>query len=611
MTSSAEAWPPLGGGVAGDAAEGAPQEPDLQEQIEASWHESGYGYGYDSYAGYGYGDDYSSEDHGNHGWGGSYGSGSYGSSYGSGGNGWKGKGGGKWGKGGYHGGGKSQSWYNPSANDLLGEWLDSRDFAVNVVSGFERRGPLSAKLSRPGGKEQVLSVRRDSASGSWCCGNAVLDRSASTSSVIVWSAYDGRSSTWRRKQDENDEAKDLLPWLLTSLSRGKGAKGKRQSKTEGKAAAADTAAAPRPRRRNWSSMSDGSDVGNVFQGGETVKEKEGAASEETNTASAGKKEAEEEQKEPEKVETCKVKVAFEPDNPAADAARVNALLDARQVLGTASNLQELMSYILIDHDLLRKETEDPLIPSAESPLWERLPEVPRRNVLHRLASFHAGSAASGSILPEFPVGYWTEIHLGRHRFQVSSNDFQVLRRRCTLPENEAASRASAMARVLSLYRSLENPMLPPGCRSSHQLCWLPAQMKKSGIEYELFASPFNAKAENGRYASRFPHVETLFGSAGSYPGVLDIWPKEAVVSVNPPFSDGFLEHVLGKNLDNIVGRFQKVHIFAPVREASWRSHLKRLKGARFTQEFWDATGLADKYLEQPVLHWEGDVSQLD
>jgi len=144
-----------------------------------------------------------------------------------------------------------------------------------------------------------------------------------------------------------------------------------------------------------------------------------------------------------------------------------------------------------------------------------------------------------------------------------------------------------------------------GHRSSMQLGWDPMLRKKASIQYELFASPFNARVENGRFASRWPHAEKLFGSIGKYPAVIEDIPPEVSIGVNPPFSEGYLDHVMSKSLDDIVKRFRMVHLFVPVREAPWRPQLRRLSGATFVRQFWDSTALQDRPLEQPVLYWEG------
>lgn len=501
---------------------------------------------------------------------------------------------------------KGNKGLSSGAAELLGEWLDSQDNEVLVQWG-PRGGPLTARLSRRGGRAQVLSVRREPDAGLWACGNAVLDKAASSANVLVWAAYDGRKSVWRRKEvGVEADPEDLLPWLLrmeaiqgsangtdTEQPQAKGANGKG---TEGFSPPA------RRRQRNWSSISMGSDIAGVFIG--SAEDAPEPSRTEPATGEMPEQSPREEQ-EDSKPSTMRSKVPayFDTYNAAADAARVSAILDARQVIGAASNYQEILSHLLLDHDLLREDGEDPMVPSLHSALWQRLPEIPRRNVLQRLTAFHDGRFVPGSYVAEFPSGNWSEIFVGRHRFPVVHSDIQALLKRYTLAEDNVASRASAMARVLSLYRALENPVVPAGQRSSHQLC--AASPAADEAEYELFASPFNARVDNGKFASRFPHAEEVFGSAGAYPSVLDKWPSTAVVSVNPPFSDAYLEDVFGKQLDRIVSSFKKVHIFAPVRDAPWRPQLRRLEGARFVQHFWDATAMRDRHLEQPVLYWQG------
>jgi len=415
------------------------------------------------------------------------------------------------------------------ASDLLGEWLDGQDNDVVVQSGPERSRPLTARLARRGGREQVLSLRREPESDCWACGNAVLDKAASTTNVLVWAAYDGRRSVWRRKEvSDQAEPNDLLPWLLKAPALLGTSKADEEQEPQAKAANGRVAEgfAPRPRRqRNWSSISMDSDVAGVFVGqpdGEDPKdgEEEGVPPTSDQETPPDRPPAE---------EAARLPAVFDTDNASADAARVSALLDARQVLGSASNFQEIFSHLLIDHDLLFQEGEDPMVPSIDSPLWQRLPDAPRRNVLHRLSAFQNSSFVPGSYVAEFPAGNWSELFVGRHRFPVLQTDIQALLRRYTLSADNVASRASAMARVFALYRALENPVLTAGQRSSHQLCtWRPTSKEAADVEYELFASPFNARVSNGKYASRFPHAEKIFGSAGSYPDVLDEWPSTAV-----------------------------------------------------------------------------------
>ena len=58
--------------------------------------------------------------------------------------------------------------------------------------------------------------------------------------------------------------------------------------------------------------------------------------------------------------------------------------------------------------------------------------------------------------------------------------------------------------------------------SHHLIFWHPKG------DFELFASPLNAAVPNGRFSSKWPHVEWRFGSIGSYPSVLDHLPVNSV-----------------------------------------------------------------------------------
>ncbi|CAK0892160.1 unnamed protein product, partial [Prorocentrum cordatum] len=285
-------------------------------------------------------------------------------------------------------------------------------------------------------------------------------------------------------------------------------------------------------------------------------------------------------------------------------ARVSAILDVRQVFGGDRSSQEILCHILMDHDIVRRDGEDPIVPAFDSPLWERLPDVPRRNAKSRLAGFYA-SGVTGSDCPVEAISQdFGQVCAGRHRFPVMRTDLAALQRRWCGGE-DLLFKADCTAHIVALYRALENPLAPVDQRSALQLVCNPRPTQGGAVQYELFASPFNARVENGRFASRWPHVEAHFGSAGSYPAVLDIFPEDAVVGVNPPFSDAYLEHVVGQSLERIVSRFRKVHLWVPIREAPWRSQLHRLRGATFVNRFWDATALKERPIGQQVLYWEG------
>eukprot|EP00403_Amphidinium_massartii_P018729 CAMPEP_0178421446 /NCGR_PEP_ID=MMETSP0689_2-20121128/26650_1 /TAXON_ID=160604 /ORGANISM="Amphidinium massartii, Strain CS-259" /LENGTH=481 /DNA_ID=CAMNT_0020042955 /DNA_START=53 /DNA_END=1494 /DNA_ORIENTATION=- len=430
------------------------------------------------------------------------------------------------GRGGGGGKGRGRQWEDPpetaggfDATTFLGEWEDSLGNTVTVTRGPERRSGLIAKLER-NGKINQLSVRRDLDLQTWICGNAILEVESSKANCVVWHAYDGRRSVWRRTgedeavQASTDEAGEaggeasssstasLLPWLLRPSAEGK-----------------------RP---------------------------------------------------PE----------IEVSEASRDGARANAVLDIRQVLGNNRSAQNILSSLLMDHDLLGEEHEDCIVPCPESPLWERLPEQVRRNAIHRVAAFYATGGDEEVLIEAAQVP--GETYVGRHRFLAPPRDLAELRRRWIGRTDEVTFTKTA-AHVLTLYQALENPLATEGQRSILQLAVDEQQIRHGCIEYELFASPMNAQVGNGKFGSRWPHVERLFGSAGAYPGVLEKFPENAVVGVHPPATEGYLEHVMVQSLDKMLARFKTVHLYVPVREAAWRPMLKRLKGASFTQNFWDST----------------------
>eukprot|EP00405_Crypthecodinium_cohnii_P025285 CAMPEP_0206491096 /NCGR_PEP_ID=MMETSP0324_2-20121206/44666_1 /ASSEMBLY_ACC=CAM_ASM_000836 /TAXON_ID=2866 /ORGANISM="Crypthecodinium cohnii, Strain Seligo" /LENGTH=474 /DNA_ID=CAMNT_0053971969 /DNA_START=214 /DNA_END=1635 /DNA_ORIENTATION=- len=420
---------------------------------------------------------------------------------------------------------------NPSApipSDLEGPWTDSLGNSIVVEAGAQRRGPLSATLKR-GSKETTLSLRCDFSTANWACGNAVLDLQSSGPGCLVWVAADDRRSVWCRPGGVGGGGEeelggrplpDLLPWLLFP----------QMPPNQGDT----TFLGPQGVRCHRSDSIP-----------EVEEEEEEAAAD---TGGSSKKPA------PEPGASAVV-----------DCSRVSALLDVRQVFGNDRQAQEVFSSILMDHDLLRSDEEDAMVPGLDSPLWSRLADIPRRNALQRLGSFQASPA---SYMPEASPDF-TELRCGRHRIPIASSDREALVRRWAGPKNDFPLRTSSMAHVVVLYRALENPLNPNYERCSYQLSWDPVDRKSAGIDYELFASPFNAGVKNGHYGSRFPTAEACFGSLGSYPSVIEKFPSDAIVGVNPPFTDGYLQHMLETTLDDLVKKVKRVHLTVPVREAPW------------------------------------------
>lgn len=456
----------------------------------------------------------------------------------------------------------------PTPALLEGEWLDSLGHTVTVEGG---QLPLNATLRR-GTKAQALSLRCDPSSGAWACGNALLDLASSGPSCLVWTTSDGRRSVWWRERsneqaEEDERPPELLPWLLVPEAIGGFLRG------------ADRSSSGKPR---WATITEEED--------EAADRSEGESGEAVSRVVSSKsaKSTRSARKEDDK-------------DSGLDCSRVNAILNVRQVFGSDHKSQERLNFIIMDHDLVRKPDEDVMVPGPESPLWQRLAETPRRNALQILANF-SPSERDGIASPA--AADFSEFRCGRHRIPAAATDVQALMRRYSGP-NDLSRRANCVAHVISLYRAMENPLVPFWQRNDMQLSWDAALRQRSNVHYELFASPFNARVPNGNYASRFPHAEAEFGSIGSYPSVIDKIPAEATIGVNPPFSDAYLEHVVGQSLDKLVDRFARVHLTVPVREAPWRQRLQKLEGTSLIQQFWDATASADKPLSHPVLYWNG------
>eukprot|EP00913_Durusdinium_trenchii_P028951 g27145.t1 len=388
------------------------------------------------------------------------------------------------------------------------------DNEVLVQSG-PRGGPLTARLSRKGGRAQVLSVRREPESGLWACGNAVLDNAASSANVLVWAAYDGRKSVWRRKEVGIEaDPEDLLPWLLRvpamqGLGLSQMAKGKELPKAKGANGKTEGGfSPPRRRQRNWSSISMDSDIAGVFV----------ASAEDLRQC------REDPWVTPRQVTharlhlrrwcsinlnrpsldavvstTGKVPAYFDTFNAAADAARVSAILDARQVLGAAGNYQD-------------SET-------SLSTLWQRLPETPRRNVLQRLTAFHDGSFVPGSYVAEFPAGNWSEVFVGRHRFPVVHTDIQALLKRYTLAEDGTHLLCLMVGLVFraTRFHSLPLPartMLPHGHQPWPECCrcigpWRTQRYLRDSEAHTNFVLPILPLEQLRRLSTSFLHLLSM------------------------------------------------------------------------------------------------------
>jgi len=277
-----------------------------------------------------------------------------------------------------------------------------------------------------------------------------------------------------------------------------------------------------------------------------------------------------------------------------DGARVAALLDIRQMIGPRSEPQERFTHILMDHDLA-PQRGDYLIPGPESPLWESLQvsEAVKRNIAQRIHQI-PHEALSQRVI-------WSgdsEVWVGHHKISVRARDVEALDRRWVLsPKDER--KPIEIARLLALYSVFDNPL---SNRRNGVHLGLDPELRGQ-CDYELFASPLNASVPNGRYASKWPHVEWRFGSIGSYPSVLQFLPVNSVVCVNPPFTEAYLADVMGR-LAELKLRF-RLRIAIPIQETAWRKKLHTsLPAAELLRRYYDASSEKHVDLLHPTLLWE-------
>lgn len=277
-----------------------------------------------------------------------------------------------------------------------------------------------------------------------------------------------------------------------------------------------------------------------------------------------------------------------------DGARIVALLDVRQIIGGGNEAQERLTHILMDHDL-DPMRQDYLVPSADSPVWRKLPllenqlqsiqnrirRIPSEALLHRIC-WHGHS----------------EVWVGRHKICCRPRDVRALSERWTLPHQDERKRLE-IARLLALYSVFDNPL--SNRRNGVHLGLDPAIRKY--CDYELFASPLNAAVANGRFASKWPHVEWKFGSIGTYPYVLGYLPVNAVVCVNPPFTEAYLANVMGR-LRELKKHF-RLRMAMPIHEAPWRGKLGDFfPMAQLLKIYYDASGESHTSVLHPTLLWE-------
>jgi len=113
----------------------------------------------------------------------------------------------------------------------------------------------------------------------------------------------------------------------------------------------------------------------------------------------------------------------------------------------------------------------------------------------------------------------------------------------------------------------------------------------------------NAVLPNGRFTSKWPHVEWRFGSLGSYPDALASLPVDSVVCVNPPFTEAYLADVMMR-LAELKLRF-RLRFVVPIQDEPWRKKLqKALPSAQVFHSFYDASADCPADLCHPTLLWE-------
>mmetsp|Transcript_57494 Transcript_57494/g.136763 ORF Transcript_57494/g.136763 Transcript_57494/m.136763 type:complete len:611 (-) Transcript_57494:126-1958(-) len=282
-----------------------------------------------------------------------------------------------------------------------------------------------------------------------------------------------------------------------------------------------------------------------------------------------------------------------------DAARVTALLDIRQMMGSRSEAQERVTQILMDHDLAlhprASRSEDYLIPSAESPQWLTVPDVTQacqRSIAQRIQRIPHESYAH-----QIQWSGENEVWVGHHKITCRARDIQILESRWGLESKD--DKSIEMARLLALYSVFDNPM--SNRRSGLHLGIDPDV--RSQCDYELFASPLNAQVPNGHFASKWPQHEWRFGSIGSYPSVISYIPYNSIVCVNPPFTDNYLADVM-QRLPQLKLRF-RLRIAVPIQEAHWRKKLFSLMpSAQLLQTYYDASADHTADVLHPTLFWE-------
>jgi len=192
----------------------------------------------------------------------------------------------------------------------------------------------------------------------------------------------------------------------------------------------------------------------------------------------------------------------------------------------------------------------------------------------------------------------SEVWVGRHKIAVRPRDVQALSARW-VPQPKDERKPLEIARLLALYSVFDNPL---SNRRNGVHLGLDPEIRRH-CDFELFASPLNAAVANGRFSSKWPHVEWRFGSIGSYPSVIDYLPVNSVVCINPPFTEAYLADVMAR-LGELKLRF-RLRIAIPIQEAAWRKKLhSSLPQPQLLKTYYDASQETAADVLHPTLLWE-------
>eukprot|EP00401_Gymnodinium_catenatum_P004824 CAMPEP_0117548600 /NCGR_PEP_ID=MMETSP0784-20121206/47733_1 /TAXON_ID=39447 /ORGANISM="" /LENGTH=562 /DNA_ID=CAMNT_0005345561 /DNA_START=59 /DNA_END=1747 /DNA_ORIENTATION=- len=501
---------------------------------------------------------------------------------------------------------------------IPGQWFDSIGNAI-VVCAYPGGQPKGFKVTvmpvmdHPSIQHRVLSLWHDPVGSAfrrgWRCGSAWLELADEKLQRVVWITEDGRRTVWSRVSNSGvnggtGAATSSRPARSKTVTRGQSACSARALEMDPLHHASINACNPKKGLpvNAGSCNSIRASLGTALANNEAAgaanrrapehvrhRRRNEQASRDTNDGRVAFPWMHNDVKAP--VQPC----GDVPDDILWDGARVATLLDIRQMIGARSEPQERLTHILMDYDLTAGK--DFLVPCETSQLWRTLqvPEGLRRNIIMRVMA-----------LPHEAMSHhvsWSgdsEVWVGHHRIDLRARslDVQALKARWIGRAGDPQLDVE-MARLLALYSVLDNPLsmsrtglhlgLSPEVR---QLC-----------DYELFASPFNAVVPNGRYASKWPHVEWRFGSMGKYPMVLSDLEVDSVVCVNPPFTDAYLSDVM-ERLAELKLRF-RLRFAMPIQEAAWRKKLQKVfPSAQLQYKYFDASSGITTNLCHPTLFWE-------